>query len=82
MTHPDIYVAFYNVFVGMKLISGKTGYHGIRLCESAKVHQHDYRPSVKLQRVGFWHQESEMMSVRPATNRKRLRHLFVTICWC
>lgn len=74
------------ICLGMKLISEKTGYHGVRLHESVKVkppdHQSDYSPSVKLQRVGYWHQESEMMSARPATNRKCLRPLFVTICWC
>lgn len=63
----------------------KTEYHGVGEHESAKVkppdHQSDYSPSVRLQRVGYWHQESEMMSVRPATNRERLRPLLVTICW-
>lgn len=60
----------------MNLVSEKTGNQGVRLHESAKVkppdHQSDYNPSVKLQHVGYWHQESEMMSVRPSANRKCL----------
>lgn len=62
ITHPNMYV------MQCDLLGNDTNLicYGVRQHESAKVkppdHQSDYSLSVKLQRVGNWHQERNYVS--------------------